>query len=178
MRSHIVRIGAFALIASSLAACSDEGRKLLAPKAPNDIILGTPIGPIPLRPTLPSPDDFAEIAASGPNTCARKRNGDVYCWGWLAATPHLYFQGATKIAVGAGHACALNSAGAAYCWGNGDQGQLGTLIHPAGTTGVLPVLGPPADPNHPIDALLPPLTFNAISAAGNSTCGATSSGVY
>lgn len=177
MRSHIVRLGAIVLIAFVLSACSDERRNPLAPTVSKDILTVYPIGFLPPRLTLQNPNDFAEIAAGTSNTCARKYNGDVYCWGTLAKTPSLMFQGARQIAVGAAHACALNSVGAAYCWGVGDHGQLGVSRYYVGSTGALPVVGP-IDPTNPSGPLLPALTFNAISAAAYSTCGTTSSGVY
>lgn len=177
MRSHIVRTGAFVLIASILAACSDERRNLLAPKAPNEITLGgTPIGIIPPRWTLPSPDDFVEISAGGSNTCARKNNGDVYCWGTEAGatsrTPTIAYRGAGQIAVGSGHSCFLDGAGAVFCRGAGGSGQLGIQFgaYPSSNAGFVVA---PVDPSTGL-----PLKFSSISAGASSSCGMTSIGLY
>jgi alpha-tubulin suppressor-like RCC1 family protein len=175
MRSHIVRIGAIALIASSLASCSDERSNPLAPKAPNDMTLGSPIGTVPPILTVASPDDFVEISAGGSNTCARKRNGDVYCWGSEAGTsrtPTIAYRGAGHIAVGSGHSCFLDGAGAVFCRGAGGSGQLGIQFgaFPSSNAGFVIA---PVDPSTGL-----PQKFSSVSAGASSTCGMTSIGVY
>jgi alpha-tubulin suppressor-like RCC1 family protein len=131
----------------------------------------------------PNPEDFVEITAGDYHTCARKNNGNVYCWGLASGPstgtfkPTLFFQGAKTVDAGSGHTCALNTAGAAYCWGAGNSGQLGFAFGAITTAnGVAPVVGPGYYPNTNIP--IPPLTFTSISAGGNSTCGTTSGGVY
>src|SRR5436305_5601719 len=81
MLTRLVRIEAIAIAALVVAACSDNGRDLLAPKAPDKMIIGGPIsGPV-LFPRLPDPNTFMDISASGGHTCVRKFSGDVLCWG-------------------------------------------------------------------------------------------------
>ena len=186
MTARIVRIEALAIAAAalSLAACTDNSRDLLAPKAPDKMVLSPiPTGPV-LYPVLPNPGDFVEIAAGGNHTCARKYSGDVLCWGAegeagyarVDMTPTLAFSGASQIAVGAAHACILNSAGSAYCRGGGQWGQLGIQQGAQIGYGAGWVLGP-QDPNN-INATLPALSFSSIFASGESTCGLNAAGTY
>jgi alpha-tubulin suppressor-like RCC1 family protein len=182
MRANIVRIASLAIAALSLAACREDSKDVLAPQSPDRLYVvdKPPIGI--LRPVFPNPEDFVEITAGYSHACARKYNGNVYCWGQNFAKPDLkptlYFQGARQVDAGGSHTCALNAAGAAYCWGAGNQGQLGFGIGAITTWNlVAPVVGTGYDPAIPWQSL-PPLTFTSISAGGNSTCGTTSGGVY
>lgn len=158
MRTTIVRIGLVTVATISLAACTDEHRDLVAPRAPEKLTVA------PIQVVL-NPADFMEIAAGNGYTCARQRSGDVYCWGIGSAVPTKVFSGATRIAVGDSHACALNSAGAAFCWGMDTQGQVGW--DPSFTQAWIPV-----------SPVLGGLTFSSITAGGTSTCGNTASGVF
>lgn len=185
MTARIVRLEALALAALAIAAaCSDDRKDLLAPQAPDKMILSPiPTGPV-LYPRLPNPGDFMDIAAGGNHTCARKFSGDVLCWGAegeagyerTIKTPTLVFSNASQIAVGNAHACALNPSGAAYCWGGGEEGQLGIQLGAMIGWGSGAVLGP-KDPNS-YYGTLPPLAFSSITAGGGSTCGLAASGVY
>lgn len=72
------------------------------------------------------------------------------------------------VGVGIEHACALNAAGRIHCWGMGQAGQLGVTTTPTCNIGgfnyrcsATPLLVTNA------------LTFTAISAEGNETCGIT-----
>src|SRR5262245_31511925 len=131
MRSHIARIGIVAVSVLSLAACRDDVKHPMAPAAPNKMIV---LGPPPDHSALfPNPEDFVEIVAGDYHTCARKNNGNVYCWGQsqgplyvtpVVASPTLALQGAWKIDAGFTHTCAIITGGTAYCWGGGNQGQL------------------------------------------------------
>lgn len=186
MRSQFVRIAIFATAALTAIACSDDKRDLLAPKSPDNLIIKDP-GFGVFRPVLPNPEDFVEITAGDYHTCARKNNGNVYCWGqeggplYIATvmqTPKLIFQGATTVDAGREHTCSLISSGAAYCWGGGNQGQLGvasgqyiTYNGPQAVTG-------PVDPNNPYGPALPAIAFTSLSAGGRSTCGTAASGVW
>jgi alpha-tubulin suppressor-like RCC1 family protein len=183
MRSHITRIGIVAVAALALAACRDDRSDLVAPKAPNNMFLDWP-PPGGYTIQLPNPDDFVDITAGDFHTCARKNNGDVYCWGQeggpagiasVVATPRLAFQGAIQIDAGALHTCVLNNSRAAYCWGGGNQGQLGLANGQYSTYNSGPVAGPIVPPGSPAQG---PLSFTSISAGGYSTCGTASSGVY
>jgi alpha-tubulin suppressor-like RCC1 family protein len=184
MLTRLVRIEAIAIAALVVAACSDNGRDLLAPKAPEKLVVLGPInGPV-LYPRLPDPNSFVDIAASGSHTCVRKFSGDVLCWGaqgeagygTIVQSPTLAFSGAKQIAVGDAHACAINTSGAAYCWGGGEEGQLGIQIGAQIGSGSGWVLGP-KDPNSYYGTLAP-LAFTSIYASSNSTCGLASSGTY
>lgn len=185
MTARIVRIEALALAALVIAAaCSDERKDLLAPQAPDKMVLSPiPTGPV-LYPRLPNPGDFIDIIAGGHHTCARKYSGDVLCWGRdgeagyerITKTPTLAVSGASQLAVGNAHACTLNSSGAAYCWGGGQEGQLGIQLGAQIGYGAGSVLGP-KDPNSYYGTLAP-IAFSSITAGGNSTCGLASTGVY
>ena len=172
MRTRLVDIGCVALVTTiCLTACSDDHRDFLAPRAPEKILVSP-------NPIVLNPGDFLEIAAGSSYTCARQRDGDVWCWGMYANAPSRVFQGAAHIAVGDSHACALNSTGAAFCWGMDTQGQVGwETAFDAAFEPVKAVAGP-VDKNNPYGPLLPPLTFTSIAAGGNSTCGTTSTGVF
>ena len=181
MSTRLVRIEALAITALSLAACIDSNRDLVAPKAPDKMIISPIGGTIPVL-NPPSPTDFVQIAAGGNHTCARQYNGNVYCWGAegeagygkVIMTPTLAFQGASQVAVGAAHACALNGAGSVYCWGGGQWGQLGYQAGAQigwGSGWVLP-------PQDPTGATIPGVAYSSIYASGESTCGLTSTATF
>jgi len=181
MTARIVRIEALAIAALAIAACSDNKKDLLSPQAPDKLYVLEPKTPI-LRPYLPNPDDFMEIAAGGDHTCARQYDGDVYCWGLegeagygrIDSVPKIAFTGAKQVVVGGTHACILNGAGSAYCRGGGNSGQLGLQLGAQIGYGAGWVLGP-KDPNSL--GTLPPLAYSSLAAAGSSTCGMTTSGL-
>ncbi|HKN64973.1 MAG TPA: RCC1 domain-containing protein, partial [Gemmatimonadaceae bacterium] len=93
MRAQLVRIAAVALAGLALSACQDDGRNLLAPQPDNALVPWNP-SPYP-KIVLPNPEDFVEITAGDFHTCARKNNGNVYCWGMYGGDA--YIQGATQI---------------------------------------------------------------------------------
>jgi alpha-tubulin suppressor-like RCC1 family protein len=90
-----------------------------------------------------------EIAASTDNTCARKSDGKVWCWGSNAngelgngttsgqschnGTPcqpspaevTVLGTSAVELAAGYNHICARKNDGTLWCWGNNANGQLG-----------------------------------------------------
>ena len=181
MPAHLVRIGAVAAVALSLAACTDNKKDLLAPPAPDKLYVVGGDKPIDvLRPWLPGPEDFVEITAGDYHTCARKFKGDVYCWGQAGGplnvtsvqnVPTLTFQGAaTQISAGASHTCLITSTGAGYCFGAGNQGQLG-LVNGQYYTNNAGYVGAPIGQSAPV-------AFSSIAAGGNSSCGQAASGVY
>ena len=185
MRAHFVRSSALALVVLSAAACMDDKKDLLAPKSPDKLFVVGGDRPIDvIRPNVPNPDDFVEITAGDYHSCARKYNGDVFCWGqeggplFLASVrqvPQLVFQGAKLISAGAAHTCALTTSGAAYCWGLGGQGQLGLVNGQYYTANAGYVGAPIVPPGQPAQG---PLTFTTLDAGGNSTCGQAASGVF
>ena len=137
-----------------------------------------------IRPIFPNPEDFMDITAGDYHTCARKYNGNVFCWGReggplnivnVKATPILTFTGALTIDAGAVHTCALNTARNAFCWGGGDKGQLGLANGQYYMSNSGPVPAPIVLPGYTAQGVL---AFNNISAGGYSTCGTASSGTY
>jgi alpha-tubulin suppressor-like RCC1 family protein len=85
-------------------------------------------------------DDAVEVAAGSTHTCARRRSGEVWCWGSNAfgqvgdgtvrnerpqPTRAGSLTDATQLTAGVDHSCALDAAGAVWCWGNNTDGQLG-----------------------------------------------------
>jgi hypothetical protein len=144
--------------------------------------------PFPFPPPLPNPEDFLDISAGEHHTCARKRNGNVYCWGrddlgQVGNSPNatcvdahdkcidrptlVYPYGglttATQIDAGDNHACALDLAGHAFCWGSQSYGQTGN-----GTYGSI---------FEPV-AVSGGQSFTSISAGTFGTCGTTASGLF
>lgn len=166
MRDRLVHIVPLIALSILLAACSDDRSDPISPAVPSKLILQ------PIYPIYQNPQDFLEITAGDYHTCARKRNGDVYCWGEEGGSvPTLTWQGATQISAGADHTCGLNGAGAAYCWGWGTDGQLGWGNGQFPTySGPLPAAGPGWNGA--------PLTYTSIAAGGKSTCGTTTAGVF
>src|SRR5262249_38813889 len=84
------------------------------------------------------PEGAIEIAKTRGFGCARRKGGEVVCWGKngdgqlgdgttiARATPALVRDAAAKtIAVGGGHACASLMNGALACWGRNTRGELG-----------------------------------------------------
>lgn len=142
--------------------------------------------PIPFPP--PDPEELLEITAGGYHTCARKRNGNVYCWGLddsgqsgqlptaTCVSAHdtcvdrptrVYsgggFTAGAQIDAGFDHTCALDPAGHGYCWGSAGYGQIG-----AGIYGYI---------SEPL-SVSGGLTFTSISAGMYMSCGATSGNLY
>jgi Regulator of chromosome condensation (RCC1) repeat len=92
-------------------------------------------------------NDIAELYINQ-HGCARKQNGDVYCWGqncWgqvgndqttnctdnpdvqpdYQVSPVLIGTDASQISIGIDHSCGLRTDGLVFCWGHNDEGQLG-----------------------------------------------------
>lgn len=79
------------------------------------------------------------VASPNDHTCARDLAGDVWCWGWGAAsqtgplaaarqpTPVRVpgAAGAATIGLGYNFSCAILTVGGARCWGSNDAGRLG-----------------------------------------------------
>jgi alpha-tubulin suppressor-like RCC1 family protein len=128
---------------------------------------------------MPSGVTFSQIHASENFTCALGTGGQAYCWGYGGdgqtgdnsifglPIPSAVLQPSgvtfTSITTGNAHACGLTSGGQTYCWGNNDAGQLGD-----GTTTDQPTPVAVAQPSG--------VTFTAIRATLNNTCGLTSGG--
>jgi alpha-tubulin suppressor-like RCC1 family protein len=98
-----------------------------------------------LETTFPAPRrvgadvDWHEVAVGWFHSCARKRDGRMFCWGRAIEgqlgvesidpllEPNLITAPArfTRIALGHFHSCGVDELGALYCWGMNDDGQLG-----------------------------------------------------
>jgi alpha-tubulin suppressor-like RCC1 family protein len=178
MKNTFLRFGSVVMAGLALVACREDSRQLLAPTASEKLIT------VQRLPRI-DPEDFVEITAGDYHTCARKYNGNVYCWGqvggprYLTPTPTvkpiLAATGAKTITAGVNHTCMLNGSGAAFCWGSSEVGQLGVQEGASTTITSGPVAAPSAafgiTPNGP-------LTFTAIAAGGYSTCGTTATQLF
>ena len=124
---------------------------------------------------------FAAVSAGGAHTCGVTAAGAAYCWsvnifGQLGngttsdsivqSSPGLVVGGVSFAAVSAGgeHTCGVTAAGAAYCWGVNDYGQVGDGDTTDWTPRSSPVL------------VTGGLSFVAVSAGTDHTCGVTTSG--
>ncbi|GAC1649845.1 MAG: hypothetical protein NVS4B3_07600 [Gemmatimonadaceae bacterium] len=129
---------------------------------------------------------FSAVSAGGANTCGLTTSGSVYCWGdntsgqlgqgtTTSTTSPLPISDARPfraIASGAAHACAVATSGAAFCWGSNSNGQLGAPSQPVC---VDPDRGVSGCSTTPI-AVTGGLSFTAITAGGDHTCGLTADG--
>jgi len=120
---------------------------------------------------------FAAISDGQQHICGVTTGGAAYCWGVnfdgqlgdggtdSSTGPVLVSGGLTFTAVSAGiyHTCGLATGGAIYCWGNNYSGALGN-----GTAGTY-VNSTPA-------AVSGDLTFVAVTASYEHTCGLTATG--
>lgn len=128
---------------------------------------------------------FTSISAGGQHTCAIAVGGAAYCWGsnitgqlgtgavgGASAAPVAVSGGLTfsRISSGFHHTCGLTTGGAVFCWGENGDLQLGRG----------PVTGgdvPSGTPTQVGGGQLPGgVTFTAISAGTNHTCGVGSDG--
>ena len=108
----------------------------------------------------PADSDWAAVAAGAYQTCARKQDNTLWCWGQNfsgqlglgvsgpqeADTPTKVADDVTLLAVGPSHACAIKSDTTLWCWGSNSDGQIGsgsstTAFAPTqvGNTGVVDV---------------------------------------
>ena len=131
-----------------------------------------------------SPFLAGTLAAGTFHTCGLVAGGAAYCWGYNGSgqlgnantagsvsanpTPEAVSGGLTFASLTAGfqHTCGLTPAGVAWCWGDNQYGQLGN------TTNIgVPFVENPAPLQ--VDGSL---TFTALSAGVDHTCGLIASG--
>jgi alpha-tubulin suppressor-like RCC1 family protein len=86
-----------------------------------------------------APEDVLEVATGRAFTCARRRRGDVWCWGQndegqlgngtrdVTTTPTAVMstERAVELTAGSNHACLRTDEGRVHCWGRNVAGQLG-----------------------------------------------------
>jgi alpha-tubulin suppressor-like RCC1 family protein len=72
MRAALVRIGFVGLAALLLGACTDSSERLLAPPSAPDKLFVI---------NWQNRYDLVEITAGSQHTCARRRDGTMFCWG-------------------------------------------------------------------------------------------------
>ena len=127
--------------------------------------------------TVAAPITLGSVSAGLAHSCGVTPTGAAYCWGANASgtlgdgsttsslVPVAVTGGLTFSAVTAGefHTCGLSSNGAAYCWGSNDHGQLGNGSSAAFSSAPVAVAGG--------------LTFSAVSAGVDHTCGVSVSGL-
>ena len=82
-------------------------------------------------------DEVVEAAVSWRHGCARRRNGDLWCWGANESgqvgngseasqpTPVRVIEDVASVVAGSRHSCALRSDSSVWCWGDNAAGQLG-----------------------------------------------------
>jgi len=181
MRS-VVSIALATAVAVQLVACNDSPLPTRPPEARPSKLLAIGGGiPLPTPTPILNPNAFVAITAGAYHTCALRRNGNLYCWGsndygqalattsfrcypgWCLTVPTLVATGVAQVSAGYDHTCFLSGSGVASCGGNNDLGQLGL-----GSLGYGFQSGQVAGG----------LTFSAISAGQESTCGLATTGVY
>jgi len=84
--------------------------------------------------------DAVQVVTAEAHSCARRRNGQVACWGenglgqlggntssnWTTRIPVKGIASATDLAAGRNHVCAQITGGQVQCWGDNSAGQLGS----------------------------------------------------
>src|SRR5438067_2304811 len=112
---------------------------------------------------------WAGVAVGGGHTCARKRDGTLWCWGFhdsgelgdgrhRNAPVQVATLGAVvaDVATGSKHTCARKRDGTLWCWGSNEQGQLGD-----GTT---------TDRHKPVKVAKLATNLAEVAAVGGYTC--------
>ena len=82
--------------------------------------------------------DVVEIQAGNNQTCARKKDGSLFCWGSDYGNTPIQQTGLSNVAsfaVGDGHVCAVMRDGSVGCRGDSTHGELGTgsTVGPVGS---------------------------------------------
>lgn len=131
-----------------------------------------------VRPPRIDPETFVSITAGDEHTCARKANGNIYCWGHNDygqlgtgggdSDRMAFVMAGYQVEAGATHTCAINFGSGALCWGSNLRGELGANASLA--VGYDRWFTPVA-----VDG---GMTFYSIGAGRWSSCGTTSTGVF
>ncbi len=134
-----MRYGAIALGVALLcgAGCTWSTKPSQSPSKPTP----GPVTPTPQPKAQPqaAPNPFLQVASRFQHSCARRKAGDVLCWGkntygqlgngGRTDSPRLSkvrgLKGVKQVEVGRDFSCALRTSGAVACWGNNEDGQLG-----------------------------------------------------
>jgi alpha-tubulin suppressor-like RCC1 family protein len=82
--------------------------------------------------------DVISVSSGATHTCAVKRDGSLWCWGWngwgqigdgtyvdKVAPVRVISSGVVSVSAGFGHTCAVKQDGSLWCWGRNYEGQIG-----------------------------------------------------
>ncbi len=155
----------------------------LGPKAPSSQICDEPCSPIPVAVEL---NNVVAIATGGAHSCARLKDGTVWCWGsndmgqlgngtFSFSSPPVKvneLENVTAIAAGGAHSCAILADGTVWCWGGNSTGQLGPSATSDGCTFLGDMVPCSVNPV-PIQSLS---NVSAIAAGNDYTCARLSDG--
>lgn len=101
--------------------------------------MGTYGGSVKKPTVVPGLEDVVSVGTGSELTCALKKNGTVFCWGWgsegaigdgswfgrSSPTQVKDLTTAKSLYVGYGHACAVLTDGKVMCWGTCDDAECG-----------------------------------------------------
>lgn len=179
------------LSAGSAGACgiAANGRAYCwGPNSQGQLGNGMTGGPAPSLVT--SALTFKQVDVGGSHACGIASDDDAYCWGQdvfgqlgderkvnsttpipvvvdpVAGTPVKF----ASLTAGLSHTCGIASTGVAYCWGSNAHGQLG-VTSTGESCGSTPCSSKPVKVAVPTN-----VSFVALSAGDDHTCGLTSSG--
>lgn len=121
--------------------------------------------------------DWLAVDAGVGHTCAIRRSGSLYCWGWNddgqlgtgsygdRNVPTLVSDSTENwsvVSAGKRHTCALKFSGAVWCWGDNSSGQLGN--------------GTNEDSLTPVQEISMGINWEAVSAGEGHTCALKANG--
>jgi alpha-tubulin suppressor-like RCC1 family protein len=119
------------LLAASALGCPQTTPTTPPPRPPTPPVTTPP-------PVAQVPDPALEVASQSFHSCARRKSGEVSCWGKntygqlgdgkredASGPVKVPLVGAVQLALGRDFSCARRSGGDVVCWGNDEDGQLG-----------------------------------------------------
>ena len=86
-------------------------------------------------------DNVDMLSSGGGGTCAKRTNGELFCWGWnrigqlgdqsimdksIPTAVQALTEAVSVVSMGDAHTCVLTVSGNAYCWGDNFYGALGS----------------------------------------------------